>query len=212
MRYLPLISVLVSPLRARFPAASESTALAASSVPSFAEKISLRGVPNAGRVTTSLYRGAQPSLADLSELKKLGVTTIVDLRAEATNISNLERADAQSLGIRFVHLPVGGFSTPSSPQLADFFSLLRAIPPQTVFVHCEFGRDRTGMFIAAYRIAVDRWSARQALNEMLAFGFHRTWHPAMARFVRSLPTRLQSDPTLKSICSPQATPAREFAR
>ena len=129
-------------------AASPSSALAASPSPCFAEKISLRG-PNAGGVTPFLYRGAQPSLAELSLLKKLAVTSIVDLRAEATHTSNLERSRAESLGIRFVHIPVGGLSTPSSAQLADFLSLVRAVPPQTVFVHYEFGRDRTGMFVAA---------------------------------------------------------------
>jgi hypothetical protein len=33
---------------------------------------------------------------------------------------------------------------------------------------------------------------------MLAFGFHRSWHPSMVSFVRALPGRLHSDPLLKS--------------
>lgn len=212
MRFSTLCFALLFSFAAPSPAVPQSSTARASSAPSIAEKISLRGVRNAGKVNSFLYRGAQPSLADLSELKKLGITTIVDLRAESAYTSNRERSEAQSLGIRFVHIPVGGFSTPSSAQLAEFFSLFPATPPQTIFVHCEFGQDRTGMFIASYRIAFEHWSADQALNEMLAFGFNRVWHPSMASFVRNLPDRLQSDPVLKSALHPQATPPLELAR
>jgi protein tyrosine/serine phosphatase len=198
MRILSIGVALILPLVAPSCALVQSPATAAASAPAGGEKISLRGIHNAGRVTPFLYRGAQPALLHLSELKKLGITTIVDLREESASTSDRERSEAESLGIRFVHIPVGGFSTPSSAQLADFFSLLRAAPPQTLFVHCEFGEDRTGVFIASYRIAFQHWSPEQALAEMLAFGFHRTWHPSMVTFVRNLPPRLQSDPTLRT--------------
>jgi len=128
----------------------------------------------------------------------MGITTIVDLRSESHHTRDRERLQSESLGIHFVSLPVGGFSTPTSAQLAEFFSLLRETPPRKIFVHCEFGEDRTGIFIAAYRIAFDHWSPDQALAEMLAFGFRRFWHPSMVTFVRDLPERLQSDPLLKS--------------
>jgi protein tyrosine/serine phosphatase len=176
----------------------QSTATAPPSDTSFAEKISLPGVHNAGKVSEQLFRGSQPRLSYLSELKKLGITTIIDLRSESPHKRNQERSRAASLGIHFVSIPVGGFSNPISTQLAQFFALLRASPPQKIFVHCEFGEDRTGVFIAAYRIAFDGWSAEQATSEMLAFGFRHFWHPSMACFVRSLPDRLQSDPVLKS--------------
>jgi protein tyrosine/serine phosphatase len=165
---------------------------------SFAQKISVRGVPNAGKVSEQLFRGAQPHLANLRELKKLGITTIVDLRGEASRTRQAERARAESLGMRFVSVPVGPFSNPSSSQLAAFFSLVRQTPPEKIFVHCQYGEDRTGVFIAAYRIAFDHWSAEQALAEMKSFGFNHSWHPSMITFVRGLPARLESDPVLKS--------------
>ena len=170
----------------------------ASSLPAFAEKISLNGVRNAGKISDQLFRGAQPALSSLPQLKALGITTIVDLRLESPQTREDERQRAESLGLRFVHIPVGGFSNPSSAQLAQFFSLLRENPQQKILVHCEFGKDRTGVFIAAYRIAFQQWSAEKALAEMHAYGFHGHWHANMADFVRELPARLQSDPTLKA--------------
>ena len=170
----------------------------ASPLPPFAEKISLNGIHDAGKVSDQLFRGAQPTLSSLPQLKTLGITTIVDLRLESPHTRENERLRAESLGLRFVHIPVGGFSNPTSAQLARFFSLFRETPPQKIFVHCEFGEDRTGVFIASYRIAFQHWSAEQALAEMYAFGFRGFWHPAMITFVRALPARLQSDPALQA--------------
>ncbi len=176
---------------------AQSSAVPASQ-PAFAERISIPGVPNAAKVSDQLFRGAQPELSSLPQLKSLGVTTIVDLRRQFPNGSEYERQRAESLGLRFVHIPVGGFSTPSPQQLAQFFSLFRETPQPRIFVHCRYGDDRTGVFIASYRIAFQHWTAEQALAEMRAFGFNYHWHLNMAIFVRELPARLQSNPVLKA--------------
>jgi protein-tyrosine phosphatase len=192
-RFALCFALLSTPVSSgQFPAAVDSSALP------IAQKISVPGIPNAGKVSDSLFRGAQPHLSHLSELKTLGITTIVDLRSESRQTRDQERKLAESLDIHFVSIPVDGFSTPSSAQLAEFFALLRQTPAQKIFVHCEFGEDRTGTFIAAYRIAFDHWSPDQALSEMLAFGFNRSWHQSMVTFVRTLPDRLHSDPTLRT--------------
>jgi len=47
----------------------------------WAEKIELPGLPNLHKVDDGLYRGAQPTAEGIKELEKLGVKTIVCLRA-----------------------------------------------------------------------------------------------------------------------------------
>jgi tyrosine-protein phosphatase SIW14 len=192
-----VLAILLNFSSVPFQQSAFPTSPASSSSVSFAQKVSVTGIPNVGKISDHLFRGAQPDISNLAELKKLGVTTIVDLRSESFHTRDLERARAESLGLRFVSIPVAGFSNPTSAQLAQFFSLLRQTPPENVFIHCRFGEDRTGVFIAAYRIAFEKWSADQALSEMNAFGFNHTWHHSMATFVRQLPDRMQSDPVLK---------------
>lgn len=162
-----------------------------------AKKISVPGVNNAGKVTEHLYRGAQPNLNELHELKKLGVTTIIDLRAESSGTAEQERVRAESLGIKFLRIPIGGFANPTNTELAHFFEVVRDSSSETIFVHCEFGKDRTGVMIAAYRIAFENWAPEKALTEMMDFGFNRRWHPSMITFVRNLPNRIQGDPQLQ---------------
>lgn len=194
---LLLALVLLSPSIFAQQLAFPASASTAPSV-TFAEKVSISGVHNAGKVSEHLFRGAQPDVTNLAALKKLGITTIIDLRSESSHTRDLERGRAEALGIHFISIPVGGFSNPSSAQLAQFFSLLRQTPTENVFVHCRFGQDRTGVFIAAYRIAFEHWTAEQALAEMDAFGFRHYWHPSMSTFVRAFPERLQTDTVLKS--------------
>jgi len=167
----------------------------------FGQKLQIAGVHNAGKITDSLYRGAQPKETGLSELKLLGVTTIVDLRGEDQEKVTWERNRAESLGMRFVPIPVSGWSPPTDEQVVQFLSLFRGEPGQKVFVHCRFGDDRTGVFVATYRMTFEKWSAEQAMKEMYFFGFNGFWHPAMKSFIRDFPARLNSSPALASLRS-----------
>ena len=166
--------------------------------PAYGEKLKRAGIPNGGRVGEFLFRGAQPRSEGLQELKKLGVTTIVDLRGEDPGKIKWERQQAEALGLRFVNIPVSGWSPPSNEQVAQFLALFRSDPKQKIFVHCRFGDDRTGVFVATYRMAYQGWSAVQAMNEMYFFGFNGFWHPSMKTFIRDFPDRLKTDPALKA--------------
>jgi protein-tyrosine phosphatase len=59
--------------------------------------------------------------------------------------------------MRYVALPWRCF-WPRDEHFAQFLTLLRANPGKKVFVHCRVGDDRTGMDIAAYRMAEQGWS------------------------------------------------------
>src|SRR6267143_896445 len=159
-----------------------------------AEKLKIAGVPNAGKVSDVLFRGAQPSAQGLAELKKLGVTTIVDLRGNRGPV-NREREQAELLGMRFIDIPVSGWSAPANAQVAEFLRLFQQDPTQKVFVHCYFGRDRTGVMVAAYRMSQQNWTADQAVEEMYSFGFHSHWYPAMKSYVRKFPATFAGDHT-----------------
>ena len=161
-----------------------------------AEKLRIAGIPNAGKVAEQLYRGAQPRISSLAQLKEIGITTIVDLRAEDPATRHQERKEADALGIRFVSIPVGGWSNPTNDEIAQFLSLFGGDSKERVFVHCRFGQDRSSVFVATYRMAIQKWTAEQALSEMYDFGFHGLWHPDMISFVRNFPARLTSVPAL----------------
>ncbi len=165
-----------------------------------AEKLSLPGLPNAGRISEFLYRGAQPKSEGYGELKKLGITMVVDLRDGRKDIEK-ERREVEALGIRYVSIPTSGAHGPNHEQVAQFLQLLRQNPGQKIFVHCHYGADRTGVMIAAFRMAQQKWTSQQAFDEMLSFHFHNFWHPGMAKYVRQFPARFASEPAFAALRS-----------
>jgi hypothetical protein len=82
-------------------------------------------------------------------------------------------------------------------QVIQFLSLFHNDPKEKIFVHCRFGDDRTGVFVATYRMALEKWPAEQALNEMYFFGFNGFWHPSMKTFINEFRAHLDSTPAFR---------------
>ena len=158
--------------------------------------MSVPGIKDFGKVNDYLYRGAQPKDDALAQLKRMGVDTIVDLRGVLHEAVKKEREQAQALGMQFVNLPGNGWSNPPDDQIAKFFSLVQERPRRKIFIHCWLGGDRSGMFIAAYRIAFEGWTAEQAVDEMREFHYLEFWHPGMKKYVYGFPERLAHSPQL----------------
>jgi len=206
--YSALFALSASLSMAQEKAASSAQPLDSPATPTaFGEKLHLEGIHNAGKANGILYRGGQPkNEGALVQLKKLGVTTVVDLRGESREKMEWEQKQAEALGLRFVHIPVSGWSPPSDEQVAQFLSLFRDDRAQKMYVHCLFGDDRTGVFVATYRMAVEKWSPEQAMKEMYFFGFNGFWHPAMKAYIRKFPEHVGSSPALASLRAQRAAP------
>lgn len=174
--------------------------------PAFAEKIYVPGVAGFHKVNDFLYRGAQPKDNGVEQLKALGIDTIIDLRGELHGLIEKERQDAESMGMRFINLPGSGWATANDEQIAQFFSLVRERPRRKIFLHCWLGGDRSGMFIAAYRIAFEGWSPQQAIQEMRSFHYLQFWHPNMARWVKTFPEHLAESPKLAAFRQTRTQP------
>lgn len=162
------------------------------------------GVKNFGRVTPQLYRGAQPTAEGFSQLQKMGVSIIVDLRNEKGEIDR-ERAAVASRQMEFVTFPWNPWKDPTTAQVKEFFEVLAANPDKKIFLHCHKGADRTGTMVALYRIAAQHWTPQDALREMKTYHLHAFWFPHLERYVEKFPQLLEADPTLRS--APAAAPS-----
>jgi protein-tyrosine phosphatase len=173
-------------------------------VPVQVERLSVRGVENAGKISDSLYRGAQPRGAGYEELKKLGISIVVDLRnskpvkREGGESETREQVKVEAAGMRYVEIPTSAFFGPTEGQVATFLQLLHDNQSQKVFVHCYFGDDRTGTMVATYRIAMDRWTSDEAYNEMRAYHFHKHLI-LMGHFVKLFPADFALSPTFATL-------------
>jgi len=165
---------------------------------SIARKLAVDGVPNLGEVSPTLYRGAQPTLKGFQKLADMGIGIVVDLRVRGLQT---ERQQVNKLGMRFVAIPWNCFH-PEDEDMARFLRLLRVNRGRKIFVHCQTGDDRTGMMIAAYRMAEEGWTAGEAVKEMEAYGFTSSHHaicPRLTSYEASFPKRFKTSPAFRDL-------------
>ncbi|MGA8540699.1 MAG: dual specificity protein phosphatase family protein [Terriglobales bacterium] len=166
--------------------------------PSVSGKRRVRGIGNFGEVTPKLFRGAQPTQHGFQTLAKMGIDIVVDTRG---NRAKTEGKQVRHLGMRYVAIP-WHCPFPHDEAFARFLKLVRENPDKKIFVHCRLGDDRTGMMIAAYRIAVDRWTADKAMREMEQYGFTRVHHficPTLASYEKNFPKRLETASAFRGV-------------
>jgi protein-tyrosine phosphatase len=166
-------------------------------------RINLSGVPNAGQVTPKLYRGAQPTPEGFRQLKEMGVGVVVDVRLTGRD---KEKQQVTKLGMQYISLPWHCYF-PKDKVMARFLTVLREHRGEKVFVHCRYGDDRTGMMIAAYRMANQGWTPAEARKEMEVFGFHHLVCPALGPYEKNFPGHFKKNDAFKDLRATNATTA-----
>jgi protein tyrosine/serine phosphatase len=129
----------------------------------------INGLSNFAKVSDALYRGAQPTKEGFAELKKLGVKTIINLRARHSDEEFIK-----GLELNYFSIPINTWDL-DNKHTARFLSIVLDKANQPVFVHCQHGSDRTGTMVAVYRVYAQKWKAEEAMKELPVFGFHKIW-------------------------------------
>jgi len=164
-------------------------------------KLDEKGVPNFGEVTPTLYRGGLVRTEGIKALKKLGMDVIIDTHAN----DETEETIVKSLGMKYVAIP-WHCPWPHDEVFAKFLRVVHENKGKKIFVHCRLGDDRTGMMVAAYRMADEGWTADEAMTEMKSFGFTRAHHlicPTLASYEKHFPERLKSSPAFEGVRTKQ---------
>jgi len=139
------------------------------------------GLPNLHKVSDDLYRGAQPTAEGMSELKKMGVRTVVNLRA-----LHSDRDELADTGLAYEHIPMNAWNA-ETDDIVRFLQIVTDRAKTPVFVHCLHGADRTGTLCAVYRVVVQNWTKDQAIREMKEGGFgHHSIFINLPRFIQDL--------------------------
>ncbi|HEX8495525.1 MAG TPA: tyrosine-protein phosphatase [Pyrinomonadaceae bacterium] len=125
-------------------------------------------IKNFGKVNDNYYRGSQPGPAELAQLKKLGIKTVIDLRKDSVPEEPLW---VRSAGMQYFNIPLKASRPATEEQTAYFLSLVNDPANWPVYVHCKGGRHRTGALTGIYRITHDGWTADQVYREMKQYDF-----------------------------------------
>lgn len=126
----------------------------------------------------AIYRGSQPEDAqDYRKLKALGIKTIINLRWDKSVAQS--KLDARTHHLNFKNFPIKATEYPNADQINEIFEILENPRNHPVYIHCAYGKDRTGLIAALYRVHYQGWKPVQARKEWIEMGF-------AVRFLRNL--------------------------
>lgn len=164
---LALLFVFSPPLRTDAP----GEAGAAGRPARWAVPIALEGAGNLHKISDGLYRSEQPTKEGMKNLEKLGIKTVINLRAFHSDKDKLKGTALlnSELSVKTWHI-----------EDEDVVRVLRIIAKKEngpFLLHCQHGADRTGVMSAMYRIVAQGWTKEEAIDEMVngGYGFHPVW-------------------------------------
>jgi hypothetical protein len=119
------------------------------------------------KVSDSLTRGSRiDDSKGYDKLKQQGFKGIVDLTLEGTNDAKL----GKKAGLNTLNVKILDNSAPTQAQVKQFLDFATNPKNSPCYVHCEAGKGRTGVAVAAYRMAVEGWPPEKAIAEAKKFG------------------------------------------
>lgn len=129
------------------------------------------------------FRSRAPSKKLLKYAKEhYGITAVIDLRNpnsanEDWRIEE-EKRWAEELGLKYIQLTV---ISSSAQKYAD--AVKSILEKETVLIHCQAGKDRTGAVIAFLRMQ-GGWTYEEAIREMKKYGHNPKRHPGFHKHLK----------------------------
>ena len=129
-------------------------------------------IPNFGKVTEALYRGALPDDAGYRALAdRLGVRRVLSI-IEHESPQDARAALANGIA-EWHHVAFSDRHAPEPDAVRRWLDYVRSSETEgTVFTHCRGGRHRTGVLVGVLRVTDGGWTKERAYREMLRYGWY----------------------------------------
>ena len=142
---------------------------------------SIEGVPNLHRISPTLYRSEQPTALGMKNLEKLGIRTVINLRAFNDDEDEVKGTSLRTERVKILTWRI------DDKHVIEVMRMLKKTENGPFLIHCQHGADRTGLMSAMYRILEQSWTPEDALKELIdgGYGYHSMWKN-IVRYVRSV--------------------------
>ena len=143
-----------------------------------------------GQVDDGVYKGSKPrSDADYRLLQSLHVRYIVDLQVLPFTY-RFEQRKAKKYGIILIpgRMNASPFS-PSEKHIETILAILRDERYHPIYFHCAFGRDRTSLIAALYKMYFLGMPQQEAMRYLHESGYKDGWvRSGLTRYLEKHPT------------------------
>jgi uncharacterized protein (TIGR01244 family) len=128
------------------------------------------GITNLARVETTVACAGAVTPAAVSEIKKMGFVSIINLRQPTEPGADIdaETAAAKTAGINFYNIPFNN-AAPDPAVVDRFLETITKPGNQPAFIHCASGNRAAAMWFVK-RVLVDKWDLDKAGTEAAGLG------------------------------------------
>lgn len=145
----------------------------------------IAGITNFARLETTIACGGATKPGAVTELKKMGFVSIINVRLASEEGAEVdaEGAAARAAGMNYIHLPFNAQSP--DPKLIDNFIAAVTLPAnQPAYIHCALGGRAAALWMIK-RWKVDGWEEPRALEEANALGLNDRFRPFALDYIRT---------------------------
>jgi protein tyrosine phosphatase (PTP) superfamily phosphohydrolase (DUF442 family) len=149
--------------------------------PAWAQPVIGTPLKNLHCVTPYIYRSSQPSAKELQQTyEQLGIRSVLSLREY-----HHDKDEAVGLPLQLYRVKMNAGHV-DSVAVKQALTIIKTAP-KPILIHCWHGADRTGLVIAAWRIAEQHWSVDDAIDELKNgdYGYHESVFPGVIEWLRS---------------------------
>ena len=138
-------------------------------------------VKNLHWVSKTLYRSAQPDKSGMNYLDRKGIKTIINLRNRLNDNKEIKGTD-----LKTVWIPMRAGKIDYEDMVVSMKTFNEVEKP--ALVHCRRGSDRTGCFVACYRIVFENQTKEEAIKELLdeRYGYGVKLFPNILEFLKNI--------------------------
>jgi hypothetical protein len=143
-----------------------------------------------GEVDRGIYKGAKPRTdADFEFLRARHIKYILDLEF-LPSLRHSERKKAKRYGMVLLHGRINASPIPPSHKHIDkIMAILRNQRYRPIYFHCAYGRDRTSLVAALYKMYFLGMSQEDALRYMEETGYKDSWvRGGLKRYIEEHPS------------------------
>lgn len=124
------------------------------------------------KISSEVQIGAQPSKEQIQEMQRAGFKTVINLRVEHEDESQLDPVDEAALvreaGMEYLHIPVIG-SQIREGQVDEFRNAVEQLP-KPIFVHCAKGKRAAVLALMGQGVS-EGWSGKETLAKAKEMGY-----------------------------------------
>jgi uncharacterized protein (TIGR01244 family) len=133
-------------------------------------KDTVPGITNLARVETTVACAGAVTPSAVSEIKKMGFASIINLRQPTEQGADIdgETAAAKTAGIKFYNIPFNN-AAPDTAVVDKFLQTINQAGNQPAFIHCASGNRAAAMWFVK-RVLVDKWDLDKAGAEAAGLG------------------------------------------